>query len=470
MKWVEKGNALALGAIIWIVLIVSVLQFTAFNLDFYKEQYASRDTAQMIGISENDLMHVTDVLLHYTSGQHADMNVEATVNGTLQPFYNQREIDHMVDVRNLYLNVIMIRNILLIFAIVNIIALFVLKRKATLALLQFGLTWVSVGLGALLLIIGSFAVINFDAFWTAFHHLFFSNNDLWLLDPSTDNLINLVPERFFIDLILMIVIHFGLILITLFTFLKAMQEKGINQNVLKIIAVVTMTIDHLGYFLFPEIRELRIIGRIAYPIFTYLFALSYRFTSDRKVLLTRVLLFACGGQLLIIAAGEIGFVNILFLFVLGMLAFWILDHSKVSLTTIMAILIIAFMAEVSNIDYGAYGILTLVIFYLYHQNRRKQFLWFSILTVVFSFEWLIIKLITDPVYWTYLSNIFGNGIYSLTNNFPQIFALIALLPLSLYFYKAPKNKQALVYKTTQYFYYAYYPVHFALLAYLAVHL
>ena len=42
-----------------------------------------------------------------------------------------------------------------------------------------------------------------------FHHIFF-DNDLWILDPSTDLLINIVPEPFFMDTAGRIALTFGL--------------------------------------------------------------------------------------------------------------------------------------------------------------------------------------------------------------------------------------------------------------------
>ena len=53
-----------------------------------------------------------------------------------------------------------------------------------------------------------------------FHEMFFSN-DLWLLDPNTDMLINIVPEPFFIDTSLYICITFiiGSVLLILLTYL-----------------------------------------------------------------------------------------------------------------------------------------------------------------------------------------------------------------------------------------------------------
>lgn len=39
---------------------------------------------------------------------------------------------------------------------------------------------------------------------------------------------------------------------------------------LKVFAIITMIIDHIGYFLYPEIMWLRVIGRLAFPIFFFL--------------------------------------------------------------------------------------------------------------------------------------------------------------------------------------------------------
>lgn len=57
---------------------------------------------------------------------------------------------------------------------------------------------------ALPIVIGTFALINFDALFLIFHKLTFSNND-WLFDPETDPIINLLPEAYFMDCALVIV-------------------------------------------------------------------------------------------------------------------------------------------------------------------------------------------------------------------------------------------------------------------------
>lgn len=54
---------------------------------------------------------------------------------------------------------------------------------------------------------------------------------------------------------------------------------GLTSNQLKLIALVTMTIDHVGLYLLPQYRILRVIGRLAFPIFAYLIAEGCRYTA-----------------------------------------------------------------------------------------------------------------------------------------------------------------------------------------------
>jgi len=58
-----------------------------------------------------------------------------------------------------------------------------------------------IGFGAFFAVIGAIALLlvsDFNRYFTLFHEIFF-NNDLWLLNPATDLMINLVPEQFFFD-------------------------------------------------------------------------------------------------------------------------------------------------------------------------------------------------------------------------------------------------------------------------------
>ena len=54
--------------------------------------------------------------------------------------------------------------------------------------------------------------------------------------------------------------------------MKKFIQKGLSGNTLKIIALVAMTLDHLCLLVIPQQQWLRIIGRIAMPIFAYMIA------------------------------------------------------------------------------------------------------------------------------------------------------------------------------------------------------
>lgn len=55
---------------------------------------------------------------------------------------------------------------------------------------------------------------------------------------------------------------------------------------LKIIAVLTMIVDHCGFFLFPELKELRLIGRFAFPIFLFLVGFNGKYQWSRSLFLS----------------------------------------------------------------------------------------------------------------------------------------------------------------------------------------
>lgn len=55
---------------------------------------------------------------------------------------------------------------------------------------------------------------------------------------------------------------------------------------LKVFAIITMIIDHIGYYLFPEYSVFRLIGRIAFPIFLFLVGFNQNYQWRRGILLS----------------------------------------------------------------------------------------------------------------------------------------------------------------------------------------
>ena len=63
---------------------------------------------------------------------------------------------------------------------------------------------------------------------------------------------------------------------------NSLTQTGLTGNQLKLIAMLAMTCDHVGVQLFPQALWLRIIGRLAMPIYAYMIAEGCRHTRDRK--------------------------------------------------------------------------------------------------------------------------------------------------------------------------------------------
>ena len=59
-------------------------------------------------------------------------------------------------------------------------------------------------------------------------------------------------------------------------------RSGLTGNQLKILAMIAMTCDHIGVQLFPQTLWLRVLGRLAMPIYAYMIAEGCRHTRDRK--------------------------------------------------------------------------------------------------------------------------------------------------------------------------------------------
>lgn len=189
------------------------IRYHAFNFNYYKSEYAKLNTAENIGISEEGLLAATQTLLDYLNDQRQDISCVQNVKGIEREVFDQRESDHMIDVKNLYLNARMICLAIILLGVISLViqAVFVKVKgydvKALFVDLRLGFRQVIL---AFIIVVGFLllsALIDFNAFWISFHQLFF-RNDLWLLDPSVSIMINMFPEEFFFGMVVRIMLTF----------------------------------------------------------------------------------------------------------------------------------------------------------------------------------------------------------------------------------------------------------------------
>lgn len=185
-------------------IFISSIQVIAFNKAYYKSTYRHYNTAEEIGISKDDLTQATNVLLDYLNDKTDTLDLKVNVNGKTEEMFNQKEKDHMIDVKVLYQNALTFRNIMGIFIAIMLLLSLGVGDYVDFRLNRDVLKTSLIVLGTVFGFIGAFAIVDFQSFWIKFHEIVFTN-DLWLLDPSTDRLIMMVPEPFFMGLVFQII-------------------------------------------------------------------------------------------------------------------------------------------------------------------------------------------------------------------------------------------------------------------------
>lgn len=239
------------------------------------------------------------------------------------------------------------------------------------------------------------------------------------------------------------------------------KYRCLSGNVLKWIGIFTMFIDHFGAVLVNKLIMVtlnpiwlklywpcRYIGRIAFPIFCFTLVEGFVHTKNRGRYLGRMCLFALISEVPFDLAirgkwFSMDVTNVMATFALGLLLLWSIqqllepvrgkgvNRSSV-LRALLAIVDIGaamWLAEFLNMDYGAVGILSIVLFYL---NREKRI----------------------------LAAIFGCGAMLLLGRV-ELTGLLAILPILLY--NGTRGRQS------KYFFYAFYPGHLLLLGLLAMY-
>lgn len=126
-----------------------------------------------------------------------------------------------------------------------------------------------------------------------------------------------------------------------------------GREFLKWIAIITMTVDHVGAVLYPELRILRFVGRIAFPLFAYLLVLGLENTRNVRNYLIRLFVFAAISQVpFFLALDYAPFELLNIFFTLGLGLMFVYFFQKASIFAFIPLL----ASFLINFDYGIYGL------------------------------------------------------------------------------------------------------------------
>ena len=191
------------GLCLLLILLITATQAVCYWIpNWWRNEYAKYDTPSNVRgeMSLDDAVHVTEDMLEYCIGRLDTLDGSmAVIDGEEKPFFTDREKSHLADCRGLFLGAVKARVIALLLLAAFVIYIYIHNGKEkTSALLARG--WLrSLGLTAVLAaVVAVLCVIDFTKVFTVFHHIFF-DNDLWILYPDRDNLINIMQEDVFSD-------------------------------------------------------------------------------------------------------------------------------------------------------------------------------------------------------------------------------------------------------------------------------
>lgn len=145
---------------------------------------------------------------------------------------------------------------------------------------------------------------------------------------------------------------------------------------LKIIAIITMTIDHVGAVLFPKDMIFRVIGRMAFPIFCFLIVEGFFHTKDVKKYMIRLGIFALLSEIPfnLLVSGKIFDIkhqNVYFTLLIGLAVIYAINRSANSLQSSISLALGMFVSIVFMTDYSFYGVLLIYVFYVMYEKRGK---------------------------------------------------------------------------------------------------
>lgn len=139
-----------------------------------------------------------------------------------------------------------------------------------------------------------------------------------------------------------------------------MDRKWLPQEGLKWIACLSMLLDHLGACFFPEATALRVIGRLAFPLYGFLLTEGLRHTHSRKGYLLRLGLLALLSELpfdlLFWGRPDLRGQNVMVTLLLGALACVLLDEARKPWQIMAGLAVIFVAARFAGADFGCYGV------------------------------------------------------------------------------------------------------------------
>ena len=227
-----------------------------------------------------------------------------------------------------------------------------------------------------------------------------------------------------------------------------------NTGLLKLIALAFMFIDHAGKMCFPTMMELRILGRIAFPLYCWCLVVGAQHTRSFPRYLGRLALIGLLSQPLYMVAlnHPVTKINIFLTLLVALLGLWGLRERKF-LSHIWAPALALVLALLLNVDYGWKGVLLVLLLWAVRDSRAG----IAAVMVAFCLFWGASSATVSSFFALSFTGLLRSDFSALVTPFLKLQGL-ALLALPLMLVKLPGRL-----RLPHWVSYALYPAHLAAL-------
>lgn len=250
----------------------------------------------------------------------------------------------------------------------------------------------------------------------------------------------------------------------------------LNRNVLKLIAVITMIVDHTAVVFFPRVMILRIIGRISFPIFAYFISEGAKYTKNKLRYFLNMAIMGLFFQKIYGDFVTYPTINefldysiaILLIYLFQFVKKTLFDFKSIkriiffslsSISLVALLIFIYYLTTQKVFEYGYLGVIMPFILSLFDFSTVKNKKRFMIVLDSRIFKYILLILTTI------LLALPINTYQTKTTCYYQSFGVLALIPM--FFYNGQNGKWNI-----KHFFYLFYPIHLVILEglYYLIHL
>lgn len=185
-----------LSVVTAVLLLTAAIAAPILCRPFYYAHIGPMELCQKTGLTEDEIRTAFDEMMDYCLGG------SEFSTGVLR--WSESGKSHFTDVRVLFLLDLRLLALSAAALILLLVLARIRGRRPALLLGRGPCFWAGAGLGTLFLLIGGLAALDFDRAFVIFHSLFFPGKDNWIFDRNTDQIINILPQDFFMHCALLI--------------------------------------------------------------------------------------------------------------------------------------------------------------------------------------------------------------------------------------------------------------------------